>query len=165
MIVIPPLILCCDNSFLEVQLDKNMKKLKTLNKKKNFEWKTTKMQPIPLLKDLHICAWCENTEQNGGMITLTNTTIQKYEHVEITRSDVSLCRQISIIIIIFKDSYKWQTRIGFQFSKCSVELLPMNSRKGQTTWKTHVKINTVLSLSTTIVSKCLTREKGKYLRL
>ncbi len=59
------------------------------------------MQPIPLLKDLHTCAWCENTaafqtadrtERRNDLrqLTSTNTTIQKYEHVEITKSDVSI---------------------------------------------------------------------------
>lgn len=47
------------------------------------------MQPIPLLKDLHTCAWCENTaafqtaDRTERRNDLKTTHLNKHHHTEI----------------------------------------------------------------------------------
>lgn len=149
-----------------------------IKKKESFELKTlqysTKMQQIPLFA-------CEtvslpNRWQNRTVewSQHTNITTQKQEHVEINKIWCVYLKtnHLNSFILFnkyffFRDFYEWETILWF--SKCSVELLPLSSRKGLAshlcTREKFIITNMVRKRTRLEYLKCFTRKKGKYLRL
>lgn len=150
--------------------------LRIKKKKKALNWKHFNIQ-LKCSKSLFLLvkpSAFQTADRTVEWSQHTNITTQKQEHVEINKIwcvNLKTNHLNSFILFnkyfFFRDFYEWETILWF--SKCSVELLPLSSRKGLAshlcTREKFIITNMVRKRTRLEDLKCFTRKKGKYLRL